>query len=123
VVIKTYRVVFQGLLTRETTFRESMERLGVESETVDRMLSTAPVPIKQGLTLREARVYAEAVQEAGGRVCIREHGEVVEGENAPTAPPVRPLKSFTRCPECGLKQEWAATCARCGCRLGQEPAS
>ena len=27
--IKTYRVVFQGLLTRETTFRKGMARLGV----------------------------------------------------------------------------------------------
>ena len=63
-MIKTYRVVFQGLLSRETAFREGMERLGVGPETVDRMLSAAPVPIKQDLTLRDARVYAEAVQEA-----------------------------------------------------------
>lgn len=122
-MIKTYRVVFQGLLRREATFRDRMERLGVEPETVDRMLSAAPVPIKQDLTLRDARVYAEAVQEAGGRVCIQEHGEAVEDTNAPSPPPVRPLKAFTRCPECGLKQERAPACARCGCRLGPEPTS
>jgi len=122
-MVKTYRVVFQGLLSQETTFREGMERLGVEPETVDRMLFTAPVPIKQGLTLRDARIYAEAVQEAGGRVCIQEQGEVEEGGSPPLAPPVRLLESFMRCPECGLKQERAPTCARCGCRLGQEPAS
>mgnify|MGYP006278525203 CR=1 FL=1 len=120
-MMKTYRVVFQGLRSQEAVFRECMVQLGVGPDTVDRMLSRAPVPIKQDLTLRDARAYAEAIQEAGGRVCIQEHGELLEDASALSTPTVRPLESFTRCPECGLKQERAATCARCGCRLRPEP--
>lgn len=117
-MVKTYRVVFQGLLVQETTFRERMQQLGVGPETVDRLLSAAPVPMKQGLTLGDARVYAEAVQEAGGRVSIQEHGQVDDdGVDPHSAPSVRPLESFTQCPECGLKQGRTRTCARCGCRL------
>ncbi len=114
---KTYRVVFQGLVKDEASFREGMEGLGVSPEVVDRVLRNAPVGMKQGLTLGEARRYAEAVQEAGARVAIQEHGWIEEEAPRRDEPSIPSLGAFTMCPECGLKQMRKPSCERCGCSL------
>ena len=104
---KVYRVVFQGLVGEETAFRERMGDLGVPAEVVVRLLRSAPVEMKRDLSLRDARGYADAVQDAGGRVSIQEHGRVE----------IPSLGAFTKCPECGMKQLRKRLCERCGCPL------
>lgn len=113
---KIYRVVFQGLVGGEKVFRERMEGLGVRPEVVERLLRSAPVEMKRDLSLRDARGYAEAVQDAGGRVSIREHGRVEE-ERRSEREGIRSLEAFTKCPECGMKQLRKEACERCGCPL------
>ena len=115
--VKVYRVVFQGLLLPEAEFRGQMTGLGVEPGSVDRMLARAPIAMKQGLTLGQARQYADAVQAAGGRVAIEEHGRTHVDPSAPARPAIRPLRQFTMCPQCGLKQLKTGSCERCGCPL------
>ncbi len=114
---KTYRVVFQGLVTEEGSFRAGMEALGVSGDLVDRLLAISPVAMKRDLTLRDARAYAEAVQAAGGKVSIQEHGWTREDERPLRRPPIPSLEAFTECPDCGLKQLRAPSCERCGCPL------
>ncbi len=118
---KTYHIVFQGLSAPEETFRERMEALGVEPETVTRILGHAPVIMKQGLTLGPARLYAEAVQEAGGKVTIQEYGWIHESEWPAARSNIPSLDEFTMCPQCGMKQLRKALCERCGCPLGPGP--
>ena len=113
---KIYRVMFQGLIVEEETFRERMNALGVPAEVVRRLLQSAPVEMKRDLSLREAREYAEAAQGAGAKVSIQDHGRVEE-EMRPGQAEIRSLKAFTRCPECGMKQLRGGTCERCGCTL------
>lgn len=114
---KTYRVVFQGVVANESLFRTGMKALGVSGDVVDRLLGSAPVAMKRDLTLRDARAYAEAVQEAGGKVSIQEHGWTREDERPPRRAAIPSLEAFTECPECGLKQLRAPFCERCGCSL------
>jgi len=113
---KVYRVVFQGLVDRESAFRERMEALGVPSQIVAQLLRSAPVEMKRDLSLRDARAYADAVQDAGGRVSIQEHGRVEE-ERRPGRHGIPSLGAFAECPECGMKQLRRDLCGRCGCPL------
>lgn len=121
-MIKTYRIVFQGLSASEETFRERMHALGVEPEAVTRMLEGAPAVMKRGLTLGPARLYAEAVQDAGGNVSIQEHGWIRESARPDIRDPIPPLEDFTMCPECGMKQLRKAFCERCRSPLEDDPA-
>jgi len=113
---KLYRVVFQGLAGEEPAFRKRMGDLGVPAEVVVRLLRSAPVEMKRDLSLRDARGYADAVQDAGGRVSIQEHGRI-EGERHPDRDGIPSLGAFTKCPECGMKQLRKRLCERCGCPL------
>lgn len=108
---KKYRVVFLGLVGSEGVFREGMSKLGVAAATIDQIMHKAPIILKGQMTLREARQYAEAVQLAGGRVNIQEHGLFEEPERSF---PVKPLENFVMCPECGYKQLKEKACVKCG---------
>lgn len=114
---KTYRVVFLELRAAEDEFREHMRGLGADDVKVEQILTHAPLVIRRDLSLKTARRYAEAVEEAGGRVCIQEHGNCDDKEdNRGWA--IRTLDQFTMCPECGFKQVKANFCIRCGHALG-----
>ena len=91
-----------------------MKSLGVESSALDRLIGDAPIIMKGDLTLPAARRYAEAVQEAGGRVTIQEHGYFEESRRMNQNLNIAPFQDFTMCPRCGLKQQRAGVCARCG---------
>jgi hypothetical protein len=116
-VIKKYRVVFLGLLETTEGFKRRMSQLGVPAEKVEGLIEKAPIIMKRDITLREARRYADAVQEAGGRVIIEEHGHVEEPRHANRPVSIAPLEDFTMCPECGLKQAKGKTCVKCGFTL------
>ena len=107
---KKYRIVFLGLLKGPVEFAQGMSGLGVGFTAIEEMIQKVPVVMKGGMTLREARAYADAVQEAGGRVNIHE----VE---------IKPLDKFTECPECGFKQLKGGACVKCGFVFHKEKGS
>jgi ribosomal protein L32 len=113
-VTKTYRVVLLGRIEEKQDFEEKMEKLGFSTGSVRDLIEKVPSALKAGLLLGEAREYAEAVQEAGGKVNIKEDG--MSGETKRLHPPIeiRSLKDFTMCPECGHRQIKANACVKCG---------
>jgi ribosomal protein L32 len=113
-VTKTYRVVLLGRIEEKQDFEEKMEKLVFSSGSVRDLIEKVPSALKAGLPLGEAREYAEAVQEAGGKVNIQEDG--VSDETKRLHPPIeiRSLKDFTMCPECGHRQLKADACVKCG---------
>ena len=111
---KKYRVVFLGLLDSPGNFQEGMARHGVSDPVVDQIIQRAPVILKGALGLGDARVYADAVYQAGGRVNIQENGLFEEPMRSGRSLDIKPLERFTMCPECGYKQLKAEVCERCG---------
>jgi hypothetical protein len=115
---KKYRVIFHGLIEKnKEAFVAGMLRLGAPAEIVAKMLEKAPVILKGELTLGYARRYADAVQDAGGRVTIQEHGYFKKSGRMNAGVSIAPFNEFTMCPECGLKQPKGEACARCGFRF------
>jgi hypothetical protein len=115
---KKFRVIFQGLIKKNReAFEAGMLRLGAPAEIVAKMIEKTPVILKGDLTLGDARKYADAVQDAGGRVSIQEHGDFEESGHMNAAIYIAPFNEFTMCPECGLKQTKGEACERCGFRF------
>jgi len=113
-VTKTYRVVLLGRFEEKQDFEERMEKLGFAPDQLRNLIAKAPSALKAGLPLGEAREYAEAVQEAGGKVNILEDGVSEENKRQRTPMEIRSLKDFTMCPECGHRQIKAEACVKCG---------
>ena len=111
---KKYRVLFLGLVGNEEAFRARMSKLGASMPTVDLMISKAPIILKGGMTLKEARLYADAVQLAGGKVNIQEQGLFEEPEIMNRSLHIKPLEDFIMCPQCGYKQLRERACVKCG---------
>ena len=111
---KRYRVIFFGLINSEDNFKHGMSRLGVASDSVESIIQKAPVILKEDMRLRDARKYADAVQEAGGMVKIRAHGFFKENDAPAFVYNIEPLENFVMCPQCGYKQLKRETCLRCG---------
>jgi hypothetical protein len=116
---KRYRVVFLGLLKGDADFKAGMGGLGVPPDTVEEIVAKAPVILKEDLPLRNARQYADAVQGAGGRVNIEEHGSIERPESMRRIA-IKPLDTFMMCPECGYKQLKSEACVKCGFKPGEE---
>ena len=111
---KKYRVVFLGLIESSENFKEKMSRLGVSPTMVDQIISKMPVVLKGDMSLRDARQYADAIQYAGGRVNIQEHGVFEEPEHNERSVDIAPLENFIMCPQCGYKQLKDQACVKCG---------
>jgi hypothetical protein len=111
---KKYRVVFVGLVTNEDNFIHGISRLGVASDSAELIISKAPVILKEDMRLKEARRYADAVQQAGGRVLIKAHGFFKDEDVASDTSTIEPMENFIMCPQCGHKQLKGGTCVRCG---------
>ncbi|MFC1532866.1 hypothetical protein ACFL7M_05835 [Thermodesulfobacteriota bacterium] len=111
---KKYRVVFLGLLKTGDFFKDGMSRLGVSHTTAEQIIKKAPVTLKEGMTLGNARRYADAVQDVGGRVNIREHGLFKDTLEEVRPLNIEPLENFTMCPQCGHKHLLTENCAKCG---------
>lgn len=116
-MIKKHRVVFQGLIQDREEFKSRMVELGAPADVVDYMVRKAPVILRTDLTLGAARRYADAVQEAGGRVTIQEDGYFEKSKRL-NPMSIRSFRDFTRCPQCGFKQEKHDRCIKCGAKLG-----
>ena len=113
---KMYRVIFQGLASGKDRFRADMRRLGVPGDVVEALLRRAPISVKKGVTLQEARRYADALEAAGAKVTVRAHGVLRPG-SASHSIAVAPLREFIMCPKCGLKQSRGGVCRKCGAKL------
>ena len=112
---KKYRVLFHGLMEAdEDLFKAGMVRLGAPPGVVEKMLRKTPVVLKGDMTLGDARRYADAVQGAGGRVTIKDHGYFEESKRMNRSTPIASFQQFTMCPECGLKQPKGEKCVKCG---------
>jgi rubredoxin len=122
-VDKKYRIVFLGLLKGPVEFAQGMSGLGVGFTAIEEMIQKVPVVMKGGMTLREARAYADAVQEAGGRVNIQEHGFFEESRQLRHEVEIKALDKFTECPECGFKQLKGGACVKCGFVFHKEKGS
>ncbi len=94
-----------------------MLHLGAPAEIVAKLFEKTPVILKGDLTSGDARRYADAVQNAGGRVTIQEYGQFEESGRMNGAVNIAPFNEFTMCPECGLKQPKGEACVRCGFRF------
>ncbi len=79
-MIIKYRVLFLGLSSNKKEFKSRMVCLGAPSETIDRMIDQAPVILKEDLTSNNSKLYAEAVQKAGGIIEVLEYESVEEPE-------------------------------------------
>ncbi len=111
---KKYRVVFLGLVKSKEHFIQGMSGLGVSFTMCEKILHKTPVILKGNMPLGRARQYADAVQDAGGRVNIQEHGIFEEQERTDRSADIKPFDSFFMCPECGYKQLKAEACIKCG---------
>ena len=112
-MVKKYRVVFYGLVKSREQFMQGMSGLGVSAAMIEEIILKAPVILKGGMTPGIARRYADAVQEAGGRVRIQDDGTFEEQESMESIN-IEPFDSFIMCPECGHKQLKADACIKCG---------
>ena len=115
---KKCRVLFQRPSGDEGAFKSQMIRLGVNTETLDKIVGKAPLILAQGLTLGAARRYADAIQLAGGKVTIQEHGWFEETRRMSRGISVAPFENFTMCPRCGFKQPKGEKCVKCASKLG-----
>jgi hypothetical protein len=110
---KTFSLILLGLVEPPDEVSHSVIRLGLLSDDIERMAARAPFTFKRGLSLKEAREWADAFQFAGARVMVREEGTVIDRRRGKKSL-IQPLESFTMCPQCGHKQPKAETCTRCG---------
>jgi len=114
---KTFCLVLLALVEAPDVFSQRMTRLGFLRDDTDRITARTPFTFKRGLTLKEAREWADALQLAGARVAVREEGTIVDRRRKRNVL-IQPLESFTMCPHCGHKQPKAETCTKCGSVLG-----
>jgi len=115
-MIKAYRILFHGIIGNIDNFKAGMARLGICPELVDNMIKQAPVILKGGISFGTARRYAGAIQKAGGKVTIKEHGHLEE-INQNNHQVIVPFQDFTICSECGMKQQKREFCIKCGFKL------
>jgi hypothetical protein len=91
---RRYRIVFLGLMETDAQFITGMSsQFGVAPTKVKHIIESAPMVLKRDLTLGKAREYAEALQRAGGKVHIQEHGEAEAPERERVS---AEIKSFGR---------------------------
>jgi hypothetical protein len=114
---KTYRIIFSSLTKEKGYFKQQMLKLGVSENISEGIIKKSPVILKRGLSLKEARSYADAVIEAGGRVTIQVESRKEEGCKEGGLSGVISLKNFTLCHQCGFKQLKTDKCIRCGFRF------
>ena len=113
---KAYSVVFDGLNVPKSDFYMIMGNLGVDKDEINYLNQPTPVVVKDGISLKEARYYADIIMAAGGRVSIIEAWEIKEKHSEDNHSPVIPssFSDFVICPECGFKQYKNILCIRCG---------
>jgi len=107
--------MFDGLNVPKSDFCLIMNKLGVNENEINYLDQPVPIAIKDGVSLKEARHYADVIIAAGGRVSIIEAWKIktkhsVNNHNL-TIP--SSFSDFVICPECGFKQHKNTLCIRC----------
>lgn len=115
---KRYKVIFSSLVKERDYFKNRMSGLGVSETLSEEILKKAPVTMKRNLSLKDARVYAEALFQAGGKATIHVDEYRKDGGTNDTSPGILTLDNFIMCPQCGHKQLKTETCIKCGLTLG-----
>lgn len=110
---RKYCVIFLGISGSKQSFLQNMKNMGVEERLIEYMIEKAPIILKEGLDIRHARLYAEKVEKAGGRVKLKEMGLLDSSRKSPEFY-VKGFDNFTVCPQCGYKQDKQEKCLRCG---------
>ena len=113
---KTFCLILLGLLESPEVISQRVIRFGLLSDDIEHMAARAPFTFKRGLTLKQAREWADAFQFAGARVTVREEGTIIDRRRGRKSL-IQPFESFTMCPQCGHKQLKAERCTRCGSAL------
>ena len=112
---KVYSVIFDGLNVSKSDFFFIMDKLGVNKNEINYLDQPVPVVLKDGISLKEARHYADVIMAAGGRVSIIEAWEIktkhsIINNNLAIS---SSFSDFIICPECGFKQYKNILCIRC----------
>mgnify|MGYP001814376803 CR=1 FL=1 len=108
-----YQIIFLGLEKPKEHFYRIMTRLGVTRSMIDKIIGSAPVILKQDLELEQAKNYASAIVDAGGKIKVQSYSPCSTFSHQV----IPPLANFTMCPQCGHKQLKAKNCIRCGFAL------
>lgn len=103
------------------TFRQNMAQLGVSGSTLDKCIEKAPIVLKRGLPLSDARRYADAIMSAGGIVTIKETGQYTESQPSIENKIIASHQDSMLCPNCGFKQKKMEACVRCAFILHPSP--
>jgi hypothetical protein len=112
---RQYKIIFSGLLKDRDYFKSQMILLGISEMISEQIINNAPVTLKKSLSLGEARRYADALLEAGGKVTIQaEDSPGNMQKDGGSSIGIITLKNFIMCPQCGQKQVKADTCIKCG---------
>lgn len=111
---KRYRVIFSNLLKEKDEFKHRMLRFGVSGDVSEEIIKKAPVILKRSLSLRDARIYADAIFEAGARVTIHAEEQGDENGDNIVSSVIVGMKDFVMCPQCGYKQVKTEVCIKCG---------
>lgn len=118
---KRYCVIFQGLMSDQERFRHRMAALGASPDVLERMMSRAPLVVKEDLTLEQAKRYSDLIRGAGGKVAIYDRGWGERHAHRLSHPwAVAHFEKFTPCPRCGLKHLKGETCPRCGLMISEK---
>jgi len=117
VMEKRYRLLFIGVAGDEGHFRAELQAKGVQDRLIDQMFELAPVIIKQGLSLAQARHYADMLRAMGAKITILDDQGAPRARQSKDAPLVTPMSEFVPCPQCGLVQPEGSVCYRCGADL------
>ena len=112
---KTYRVIFDGLNVPRSDFCLVMDKLGRNKDEINYLDQSTPVVIKNGISLKDARHYADVIMAAGGRISIIEDWEIntKHSVNTRNFKISSSFSDFVICPECGFKQYKNTLCIRC----------
>ena len=114
-----YKVIFVGLNLEREVFIEKMNQLGVDDTEAHDIVNRSPIILKEGMGLERARRYADTIQDAGGRVVIRENGQLNDREPVDEPFVIASFNDFTMCPECGHKQPKGSVCEKCNSKMSE----
>lgn len=98
---------------------QKMARLGVDHGQADEIISRSPIILKEGLDSDAARRYADAVQDAGGRVVIKDNGRADERKLSGQPLVITPFRGFIMCHKCGHKQPKGSICEKCLSKISE----